>query len=110
MKPHAGQNVLKVLTANRLGDGIAVWLGQGGQWVEHVEEALAASTPEATSALEEIAARTLADAQHNDVTLIDVEQTASGLRPLKLRERIRAEGPTIRLDLGKQAERATVAA
>jgi hypothetical protein len=37
------------------------------------------------------------------VTLIDVEETPSGPRPLKLRELIRARGPTIRLDLGKQA-------
>ncbi|MCU0830871.1 MAG: DUF2849 domain-containing protein [Rhizobiaceae bacterium] len=101
---------LKVLTANRLCDGIAVWLGRGGLWVEHVEEAWAAATPEAITQLEDVAAATLAKAQHCDVNLIDVEDTAQGLRPLKLRERIRAQGPTIRLDLGKQAEREARAA
>jgi Protein of unknown function (DUF2849) len=102
--------VLKVLTANRLADGIAVWLGRTRAWVEHVEEAWAAATPEAVAALDAIAAETLARGQHCDVTLIDVEETASGLRPLKLRERIRAQGPTIRLDLGKQAAREARAA
>jgi hypothetical protein len=109
-KSVAGDHVLKVLTANRLHDGIAVWLGRGGIWVEHVEEAWAVSGPEGVKALEEIAADTLAGAQHNDVALIDVAETAGGLQPLKLRERIRAQGPTIRLDLGKQAERALQAA
>jgi Protein of unknown function (DUF2849) len=94
---------LKVLTANRLSDGIAVWYARSGQWVEHVEDAWGAAAPEAVSALEEIAADTLAKAQHCDVNLIDAEETESGLRPLRLRERIRAQGPTVRLDLGKQA-------
>jgi hypothetical protein len=97
---------LKVLTANRLADGIAVWFGRQNRWVERVEDALSASAPEAVQALEEVAADTLAKGQHCDVVLIDVEETADGLRPLKLRERIRAQGPTIRLDLGKQAEAA----
>jgi Protein of unknown function (DUF2849) len=101
---------VKVLTANRLSDGIAVWLGRGRNWVEHVEEAWGAATPEAIAALEEIATDTLAKAQHCDVNLIDAEDLPSGLRPVKLRERIRAQGPTIRLDLGKQADREARAA
>jgi hypothetical protein len=97
--------LLKVLTANRLSDGIAVWLGRSRLWVEHVEEAWGAATPESVQALEAIAAEAQAAAQHCDVNLIDAEETPQGLRPVKLRERIRAAGPTIRLDLGKQAER-----
>ena len=46
--------------------------------------------------LEKVAAETLSQGQHCDVVLIDVEHTADGPRPVKLRERIRAEGPTIR--------------
>lgn len=112
MKPASAAKsaVLKVLTANRLSDGIAVWYGRAHCWVGHVEEAQAAATPEAVAGLEEVAAAALAEGQHCDVVLIDVEETPAGLRPLKLRERIRAQGPTIRLDLGKQAERASRAA
>lgn len=101
MKP-----ILKVLTANRLADGIAVWYGKSQNWADYVEDALAAQTAEEIAAFEKLAAETLAAGQYCDVVLIDVEETAKGYRPLKLREIIRAEGPTIRLDLGKQAERA----
>ena len=104
------KSVSKVLTANRLSDGIAVWLGGHGRWVDHIADAVAASEPAAIAALEAVAAETLAKAQHCDVVLIDVELTASGPRPLKLRERIRADGPTIRLDLGKQAGRPSASA
>ena len=40
-----------------------------------------------------------------DVNVIDVEERGTNLYPLRLRERIRQLGPTIRLDLGKQAEK-----
>ena len=39
-----------------------------------------------------------------DPYLIDVEEEGGALRPTKYREAIRCLGPTIRQDLGKQAE------
>ncbi len=36
--------------------------------------------------------------------LFDVRRTAGGIRPVKEREIIRAAGPTVRHDLGKQAQ------
>ena len=42
----------KVLTANRLSDGIAVWLGANGQWIETLDTALIARHQEAVDALE----------------------------------------------------------
>jgi hypothetical protein len=97
------KNISKVLTANRLSDGIAVWYSRSNRWVEQVGEAHTASTKEDIAALETIAANTLAKGQYCDVVLIDVEETADGPRPLKLRERIRADGPTITPDLGIKA-------
>ncbi|MGL4405473.1 MAG: DUF2849 domain-containing protein [Notoacmeibacter sp.] len=97
------KNVSKILTANRLSDGIAVWYAHSKEWVEQVGKAYVASTKEDAALLEQVATETLAKGQHCDVVLIDVEETEGGPRPLKLRERIRAEGPTIRLDLGQQA-------
>ena len=96
------KNVTKVLTANRLSDGIVVWYSCTNQWVEDVNKADAVSDKEALIWLEKVAAETLAKGQHCDVVLIDAEITANGPRPVKLRERIRAEGPTIRF--GNQAE------
>ena len=103
------KTISKVLTANRLSDGIAVWYARSQQfphqWVERVEEASAVNGDEAITALQEVAADTLAKGQHCDVALVDVEDTANGLRPLKLRERIRAMGPTIQIDYGSQTNR-----
>jgi hypothetical protein len=38
-----------------------------------------------------------------DVDIIDVELVDGAIVPIRLRERIRAAGPTNRADLGKQA-------
>ena len=42
----------KVLTANRLTDGIAVWLDASGQWTERLQDAFVARHAEAVEALE----------------------------------------------------------
>lgn len=44
----------KVLTANRLTDGIAVWLDANGKWSTALQEALVARHAEAVAALEAI--------------------------------------------------------
>jgi hypothetical protein len=44
----------KVLTANRLTDGIAVWLDANGKWSTSLQEALVARHAEAVAALEAI--------------------------------------------------------
>jgi Protein of unknown function (DUF2849) len=99
------KNVSKVLTANRLSDGIVVWFARTNEWVEDISKADVVSDKEAIIWLEKVAADTLAKGQYCDVVLIDVEETNTGPRPVKLRERIRAEGPTIELDYGSQAGR-----
>ncbi|HMQ58447.1 MAG TPA: DUF2849 domain-containing protein [Rhizobiaceae bacterium] len=101
----------KVLTANRLTDGIAVWLGAGGAWVEHLDGAFIARHAEAVAALEETARHAQAHNLVLDIAVVDIEERDGRPYPLRLRERIRAEGPTVRRDLGKQAQdRAAMAA
>lgn len=85
----------KVLTANRLIDGISVWMGASGQWVETLDEAFIARHEEAAAALESAGKQAQADNSVVDANVIDVEETATGIRALRLRERIRAEGPSI---------------
>ena len=94
----------KVLTANRLTDGIAVWLGANGQWLENIDNALIARHEEAADALSHAGKSAFNDNLVVDVDLIDVEEVEGDIYPVRLRERIRAAGPTIRTDLGKQAE------
>lgn len=85
----------KVLTANRLSDGISVWLDAAGNWVELLQDAFVARHAEAVSALEATGKVAFADNKVVDVNVIDIEEVDGVLRPLRLRERIRAEGPTI---------------
>ncbi|KQZ80790.1 nitrite reductase [Mesorhizobium sp. Root157] len=93
---------MKLLTANRLSDGEAVWYADG-QWVETIAEALIAHDKGSQEALESIGNQALADNLVVDVNLIDIEIVDGSIHPIRLRERIRAAGPTIRNDLGKQA-------
>lgn len=94
---------LKIVTANRLTDGAAVWLGQNAQWVDSVAEARAERTEQGHADLEADARHGIQSALVVDAALIDAEWDGGAPRPTKLKERIRALGPTVRLDLGKQA-------
>ncbi len=85
----------KVLTANRLIDGVAVWLDASGQWIEDLQEALVARHAEAVASLEAIGKRDFAENRVVDVAVIDVQEQDGKLWPVRLRERIRAQGPTM---------------
>lgn len=98
--PEKGQ----LVTANRLRDGIAVFLTRGGEWSEVIDDAVLALEPEAAAALE---TRAREDEKRTIVTgsyLVDAERLDGRVRAAHIRERMRALGPTVRLDLGKQAE------
>ena len=93
---------MKVLTANRLTDGIAVWYADGG-WAETIGNADLAHDKAAEDRLEAIGAAAYANNEVVDVNLIDVTLADGVVEAVRLREKIRAAGPTIRGDLGKQA-------
>jgi hypothetical protein len=86
---------ISVLTANRLGDGIVVFLDFEGAWNENLAEAVVARSPDEVKALED---RGAYDATHNIVVepyLVEVREAAGGLTPIRHRERVRAAGPSI---------------
>lgn len=98
--PEKGQ----LVTANRLRDGIAVFLTRNGDWSETIDDAVLALEPEAAAALE---ARAKEDEKKTLVTgpyLVDAERLDGRVRASHIRERMRALGPTCRTDLGKQSE------
>jgi hypothetical protein len=97
---------MKVAAANRLTDGEAVWLSRDGVWAETIQAAEVAADKQAEVELERIANAAVAANQVVDLELIDVELVDGSIVPLRLRERIKAAGPTIRPDLGKQARTA----
>ena len=100
----------QVVIANRLSDGLVVFLAAApgsarGEWKLQLSEA---SVAREDVRAKELLALGLAAAREEhkviDPYLIEVEETAEGLRPTVYRERIRCQGPTVRMDLGKQAE------
>jgi hypothetical protein len=93
---------MKILTANRLTDGECLWWGNGA-WNETIEGADIAVDKAGEERLDAIGKAAFAANFVLDVAVIDVELVDGAIRPLRLRERIRAAGPTVRNDLGKQA-------
>lgn len=86
---------MKLLTGNVARTGAVIWWA-GDRWSPDVGEAvlLDAAEGEVLLAREAVAERV------NDLALVDAEAGSDGRpRPLRVRERIRAFGPTVRPDL-----------
>jgi len=94
---------MKILTANRLADGEVVWLAADHSWATSIAEAEIAHDAATEEKLERAGRAAFLKNEVVDVALIDVAVVDGAIRPLRLRERIRAAGPTNRRDLGKQA-------
>ena len=84
---------MKLLTGNDLPTGdVTWWTGQG--WSRHVQDAVdVGDQGEAIANAEEGARRV------NAPYVIDATLTAEGPRPAHIKDRVRALGPTVRLDL-----------
>lgn len=95
----------QAVTANRLIDGIVVYLTADNSWSESLQDAEVADGKEAAETL--LARGEVFFEPGNqvlDVYLFEVEQIEAGIRAASVREAIRQAGPTVRTDLGKQAE------
>lgn len=94
---------VQAVSANRLSDGIAVWLDADHRWVERVDDAGRFEGDAIARALDaakaDMTARLVVD-----VYPLDVREEAGRTVPTHVRERMKALGPSIRPDLGKQAE------
>lgn len=84
---------LQVASANRLVDGVVVWLDDAGQWTDRLERAAVARDKRSAEILLE---RARAEAFNVvEAYLVAVSEDDGGvLEPLSLRERIRASGLT----------------
>ncbi|WP_020176409.1 DUF2849 domain-containing protein [Methyloferula stellata] len=87
--------MLKIISANRLQDGIVVYAVAEGSWTADIDQAKRfTSEAEIEAGLKQ--AKT--DEKRNlivDPFAVDVEAEAKGLEALTLRNAIRAKGPTI---------------
>ncbi|MFO1089976.1 MAG: DUF2849 domain-containing protein [Hyphomicrobiales bacterium] len=101
--PALTDGVGKLASANRLGDGEVVFLTAAGDWSPRIDEGAVVAKADA-AAIEAHAAAGVKARRVTSVEIIDVARENGRVRPLHIRERIRALGPTVRPDLGKQAE------
>ena len=84
---------MKIATGNDLATGDVIWW-DGEGWSRHVEDS--ADVGETGTAL---IAREEAARHVNGPYVIDATETPQGPRPAHIKDRIRARGPTVRLDL-----------
>jgi translation elongation factor P/translation initiation factor 5A len=84
---------VKIITGSDLRSGDVIWwTGEG--WSRHVNDAV-----EAGEHAEAIIARENAKQIVTDTQVIEATLTDEGVRPAHIKDRIRALGPTVRLDL-----------
>ncbi len=100
----ASSDALRLLTANRLRDGAVIFFtgqdlasqsqeGFGPAWSLAIADAPLFPVAEAEALL----AEAIQTPQIVAPYLVEAEATATGPRPLKIRERIRGDGPTVEI-------------
>lgn len=90
-----------IVTANRLSDGVVVWLGSNGEWTDRLEAADALDGDALQSALETVRDRDRDVAV--DIRDIPADLVEGRPVPQARRERLRGAGPSVREDLAKTA-------
>jgi hypothetical protein len=91
----------QVITASRLRDGAVVFLGPKLQWVERLAEAEVFGAVETSTEALKAAQKDEAENVVLDIYAIDVADRHGAWVPVKLREAIRAQGPTVHPEHGK---------
>jgi hypothetical protein len=91
------------VTANRLLDGEPVYLTKDNGWSDALADAAIADGKEEGAELLEQGKQGVVDQIVVNPYLFDVDAEGGAPQPISVREQIRAAGPTVRLDLGKQA-------
>lgn len=105
MAQHAAKGArFQAVTANRLSDGEVVYFSVEKGWVEAFVEADIADGADAADALLTRAMPDDFEAHVLEPYLFEVFEEGRFYKPASVRETIRAAGPTVRRDLGKQAE------
>ena len=97
-----GEHMPKILTANTLGQGEVVYFNAEHGWVFGIEEAEILADENARDVLK-AASEWVRRREIVNPYLFGVRVEGGQVTPLKAREVIRAAGPTVRRDLGKQA-------
>jgi hypothetical protein len=88
----------QMIIANRLSDGLVVFLAPEERWDVAIAGGVVIDTETDAAGLLAIAQRHEGEAKVVDPQLIDVEMRDGQPRPTAIREAIRAFGPTVRTD------------
>ena len=91
----------QVVTANRLRDGVVVFWAGDGTWVDGIGQAHCLEGSDDAKAALAAALRSEAENVVLDVYAVDVAVRNGGPVPVRLREAIRAAGPTVHPEHGK---------
>ena len=92
---------MKVITANRLTDGAVVYWSNEGAWTSDFAEAARFDKDAADDALAKVAVRVR---EITEAYLVETDDAGVLNGRTRIRETIRTSGPTVRPDLGYQAE------
>lgn len=84
-----------VITGNRLRDGAVVWRGAAGDWSRDIADASIHATEGQLAASLDAARLEEASGRIIGVYEVEVETRDHGVVPARLRERVRADGPTV---------------
>ncbi len=84
---------MQLVTGNRLRDGAVVYFAGAGCWSQAIDEALVVADDQADALLAE-AQKGPAPLPTVAPVLVEAVKEGGHIRPLSLRERVRASGPT----------------
>jgi len=93
---------LQVFTANRLIDGVVVFLKKDGRWSESVFECSVITNDGELALMTRLAEAGMGGSTVVVPYVIDVTHEGGLLRPVSYRERIRAFGPSTHPEFAKQ--------
>lgn len=92
---------MHIVTGNRLGDGRVVYLTKSGSWSERISNGAIARKDEERIRLEAMAAHGVGSCEVVEPYAIEVVEADDTIRPVRYREYIRAEGPSIHPHFGR---------
>ena len=94
---------LQVFTANRVTDGVVVYLGEDDRWSESLSLVYVIADDKTLAEKTATAEAAAAAALVVDPYAIEVADEGGEIRPVRYRERIRAFGPPVHPEFAKQA-------
>ncbi len=93
----------RIVTANRLRDGLVVFLTADGEWSERIGDAAGAMNEAGAQELMAMAKQSAIECRVVEPYLVEVEIAADGRQPVRHRESIRVSGPTVQTSLNRGA-------